>query len=285
MRSAVIGLVLAASVLAVPPSARADNAQLAKGELLFNVGGCTNCHTAKGGELLAGGNPIKTPFGTFYPPNITPDPETGIGGWSLADFTAAMRDGRAPHRGPLYPAFPYTSYTLMSDADIAALKAYLDTVKPVQKASQADELHFPYNIRWGLYLWQALFFRPERFVPDASQSEQWNRGAYLVNGPGHCQQCHTPRNWLGALDESKAFAGADLGKEFGGKVPDITSDPKKGIGGWTEDDIVSLLTLGIKPNGDFVGGEMSNVVDNQTGKLPKDDVQAIAVYLKSIPPK
>ncbi len=126
---------------------------------------------------------------------------------------------------------------------------------------------------------------PGAYVPDPSQSAQWNRGAYLVNGPGHCQQCHTPRNWLGALDESRAFAGADLAKEFGGKVPDITSDPKKGIGDWTEDDIVTLLSLGMTPKGDFVGGEMSNVVDNQTSKLPKDDVQAIAVYLRSIPPR
>jgi mono/diheme cytochrome c family protein len=284
VRGGLVALAFLLGTLVPAGPASADDAQLATGELLFNAGGCTNCHTAKGGEVLAGGDPLKTPFGTFHPPNITPDPETGIGGWSLADFTLAMRDGRTPHLGPLYPAFPYTSYTLMSDADIAALKAYLDTIKPVRKASPDNELRFPFNIRWGLYAWQALFFEPERFVPDPSKGDVWNRGAYLVNGPGHCQQCHTPRNWLGALDESRAFTGADLGKEFGGKVPDITSDPKKGIGDWTEDDIVTLLSLGMTPKGDFVGGEMGDVVDKQTGKLPKEDVRAIAVYLKSIPP-
>jgi mono/diheme cytochrome c family protein len=272
---------LAVSLAASALSA-ADPDLAAKGQQVFNIGGCTNCHTAKGGELLAGGDPLVTPFGTFHPPNITPDRETGIGGWSEADFIRAMREGRAPDGGAYYPAFPYTSYTRMSDEDLVALKAYLDTVPPVSQAAPPHELSFPYNQRWAIGLWQAAFFTPERFQPDQARDSAWNRGAYLVLGPGHCAECHSPRNSLGVLDWDRAFAGGDLGGPKG-KVPNITSNPDDGIGKWSEGDLTTALSLGMLPNGDFLGGEMGKIVANGTGKLPPEDLRAIVAYLKSLP--
>jgi mono/diheme cytochrome c family protein len=274
-------LAILAGALAGVPVVAADAALVQAGERLFHIGGCTNCHTAKNGPLLAGGDPIVSPFGTFYAPNITPDPETGIGGWSEADFVRAMHEGKAPDGSPYYPAFPYTSYTHLSDDDLRALKAYLDTVPPVRQASRPHELRFPYDQRWGMWLWQWAFFKPERFTPDPAKDASWNRGAYLVQGAGHCTECHTPRTFYGVLEADRAFTGARLGKE---KVPNITSDPEQGLGRWSEGDIVTLLKLGMTPDGDFVGSEMAKVVNNATGKLPDEDVAAIAAYLKSLPP-
>jgi mono/diheme cytochrome c family protein len=252
-----------------------------RGELLFHIGGCTNCHTAKNGPPLAGGDPLPTPFGTFHPPNITPDPETGIGGWTDEDFIRAMREGRAPDGTPYYPAFPYTSYRNMLEDDLRALKAYLDTLPAVRQETAPQELGFPYDQRWGLHLWQWLFLdREDAFEADPSQSEAWNRGAYLVLGPGHCAECHTPRSWYGALDRGHLFAGAGAGKE---RVPNITSS-SDGIGDWSTSDITTFLKLGIKPDGDFVGGEMARIVSNATSKLPQEDIDAIAAYLQSLPP-
>jgi mono/diheme cytochrome c family protein len=258
--------------------ATAQDDLLARGELLFDIGGCTNCHTAKGGPLLAGGAGIKSPYGTFFAPNITPDVETGIGGWSELDFFRAMREGRSPDGRPYYPAFPYTSYTLLADEDLRALKAYLDTIEPARQNPTAHELGFPYNIRFGLRLWQWLFFEPSRFPVRPGRDAQWNRGAYLVNGPGHCQECHTPRTWTGALDYERAFAGADLGPDA--KVPNIT--PAR-IGDWSEQDFLLLFQLGMKPDGDFVGGEMAKIVENGTSRLPDADLMAIIAFLQSLP--
>ena len=276
------GCLLALAILvAAPGAARADADQLARGELLFHIGGCTNCHTAKDGPTLAGGDPIATPFGAFYAPNITPDRDTGIGAWSLDQFVHAMRDGRDPQGWPLYPAFPYTSYTRMSDEDLAALKAYLDTLPAVSQASKPHELRFPFNLRSGLYLWQWLFFTPERFVADPARDAAWNRGAYLVLGPGHCAECHTPRTFYGVLEWNHAFAGGQLGKD---KVPNITPNPTTGIGKWSDGDVSTLLELGMTPDGDFVGSDMGKVVNNGTSKLPDADVEAIVTYLRSLPP-
>lgn len=260
----------------------ADPDLLAKGEQVFHIGGCTNCHTAKDGPILAGGDPLVTPFGTFHPPNITPDPTHGIGGWTQAQFITAMREGRSPSGAPYYPAFPYTSYTRMNDADLVALKAYLDSLPPVAQPRRPHELGFPFNQRWGIRFWQWAFFKPERFVPQPDKGEAWNRGAYLVLGPGHCIECHTPRSALGVLDMDRAFAGGDLGGP-NGRVPNISSSPK-GIGEWSEGDIVTVLTLGMTPDGDFLGGEMGKIVSNGTGKLPEADVAAIATFLKALPP-
>lgn len=276
MRSALLTLALCASLAGTTAQAAEP-----EGELLFHIGGCTNCHTAKDGALLAGGDPIVTPFGSFIAPNITPDPETGIGRWSLEDFIRAMREGRDPAGRPLYPAFPYTSYTHMSDADLAALKGYLDTVPAVSRPSRPHELSFPFNLRWGLHLWQWLFFMPGRLEPDPAKDATWNRGAYLVLGPGHCAECHTPRTFYGVLEQDRAFAGAQLGKE---KVPNITPNPQAGLGKWSASDIATLLKLGMTPDGDFVGSEMAKIVKNGTGKLAQPDLDAIVAFLQSLPP-
>lgn len=252
-----------------------------RGEKLFAIGGCGNCHTAEEGPTLAGGDPLKTPFGTFYPPNITPDPETGIGKWSEEDFIRALREGLSPEGQPYYPAFPFTSYTRMNVQDIRALKAYLETLPAVGRKPRDHELRFPFNLRLGLWVWRWLFFRPERFRPDPFRSEQWNRGAYLVEAVGHCGECHTPRNFLGALDRDRAYSGAVLGEI---KAPNITPDPEYGIGEWSKAQLLDFFQTGMKPDGDTASGEMAKVIRNGTAKLPEEDLRAIIEYLKSLPP-
>ena len=277
-------VVLGAVLALAAGAASAANPDPARGELIFNIGGCTSCHTAKGSQTLAGGDPLVTPFGSFYPPNITPDPETGIGRWSEADFGRTMRNGRGPDGSPLYPAFPYTSYTRITDEDLGALWAYLRSLPPVRKPSHPHQLSFPYNIRASLNVWQDLFFEPSRFRPDPGHDAAWNRGAYLAEGPGHCQECHTPRGFMGQLQRDRSYTGAPnpSGK---GKVPNLTGDPDVGLGKWSQDDVVTALTLGMLPDGDFLGQQMAEVVRNSTGKLPKEDVQALATYIKSLPAK
>ena len=270
-------LTLAVSLALAGTAVRAADS---KGELLFHIGGCTNCHTAKDGALLAGGDPIATPFGNFIAPNITPDPEPGTGRGSRADLVRAMREGGDAAGPPLYPAFPYTSYTRMSDEDLAALKTYLDSVPAVRQEARPHELRFPFNLRWGLYLWQWLFFTPERFAPDPVRDAVWDRGAYLVLGPGHCGECHTPRTFYGVLDWSRPFAGGQIGKE---RVPDITPAKTHGLGEWSSSDIATLLKLGMTPDGDFVGSDMAKIVNNGTGKLPQPDLDAIVAFLQSLP--
>lgn len=281
LRAALSAFIL---VAALAGGAQADDAQLARGELLFNIGGCANCHTAKDGSPLAGGDPIRTPYGTFHAPNITPDRETGLGLWTEEQFIRAMREGVGPTGTPFYPAFPFTSYTHMPDEDLRALKAYLDAVPAVRREDRPHELHFPYDLRLALWPWRWAFFRPRPFVADPTKDEIWNRGAYLVNGPGHCQECHTPRTWWGVLDEERAFTGSDLGPDIG-RAPNITPHLERGIGSWTRGDFEALLQLGMLPDGDFVGGDMAKVVRNGTAKLPPEDQQAIITYLQSLPPR
>ena len=254
-----------------------------RGELLFNIGGCTSCHTKKDGAALAGGDPIKTPFGTFYAPNITPDPEHGLGKWSEADFVRAMQEGVSPEGEPYYPAFPYSSYTHMTADDLGALWGYLKTIPASAEPSTPHDLGFPYNLRFGLWPWRWVYFSPGRIEPDPAHDAAWNRGQYLVLGPGHCAQCHSPRNFAGAIDEDRLLAGAEKGSD-GKPVPNLTQ-AEKGLKGWSEGDLDTLLSLGMDPEGDFVGGEMAKVVDNSTGKLPDDDRKAIVGYLLSLPPR
>ncbi len=258
------------------------SAEPLSGEQLAAIGGCTNCHTAKGGAYLAGGDPIVTPYGVFYAPNITPDPATGIGDWQEIDFVRAMRAGRAPDGTPYYPAFPYTSYHRMTDADLAALFTHLRSVPAVRAPRREHRLRFPYGFRFTLRLWQWLFHEPRPFEPDPTRDPLWNRGAYLVLGPGHCAECHTPRGPFGQLDWSRAFAGNPDGPE-GDDVPNITGDPERGIGSWSLDQLVLYLEIGMRPDGDFAGGPMAKIIEIGTGRLPPRDRLAIATYLRSLP--
>ena len=272
---------LAAVTVATPVIAQSGDAE--RGAYMLAAAGCVACHTVpKDGAFLAGGRELKTDFGSFFTPNITPDPETGIGNWSDEDFIRAMKKGVSPDGGRYYPTFPYTSYTRMTRQDMLDLKAYLDAVPPVRNAVPDHDLAFPFGIRASMMGWQLLFFDDTPFEADPTQSDAWNRGAYLVNGPGHCGECHTPRNLLGVVDSGRPLAGNANGPE-GDAVPNITPH-SSGIGGWSEDDIVSMLEVGLLPDGDFAGGAMTDVIEESTSKLSEDDRKAIASYLLSLPP-
>jgi len=250
-----------------------------RGLAIFIAGGCTSCHTAENGEFLAGGRTLETPFGTFYGPNITSDAEYGIGGWSEADFVQAVREGIAPNGSPYYPAFPYTSYAGMADQDVADLWAYLQTVPAVAEPSLDHDLGLPYRWRLPLRFWRWLYFEQGGPEVSSDQPEAWLRGAYLVEVLGHCGQCHTPRTMLGGLDYSLAFSGTSAGPT-GRSVPDITPD---GIGNWGLSDVTFFLSLGMLPDGDFAGGDMAEVVSENTSELTNSDRQAIGVYLLTLP--
>jgi len=256
--------------------------RLANGETMFNIGGCASCHAVPDKDpdkvdrkRLGGGLRLPSPFGTFIVPNISPDPTDGIGRWSEADFVTAMWDGTSPDVGHLYPAFPYTSYRHMELDDVRDLFAFLKTLPPVSGKPPDHELPFPFNIRRFLGVWKFLFLKGGPFVPDEAHTAQWNRGAYLVNAPGHCAECHSPRNFLGGIIASERFAG---GPEPDGKgwVPNITPiGLQKGDVTWSEKDIASFLADGMNPAGDFAGGGMADAVRN-TSLLTPDDRAAIA---------
>ncbi|WP_243373549.1 c-type cytochrome [Microvirga solisilvae] len=256
-----------------------------RGRVMFFAGGCTSCHSTPNQDdklRLGGGYALKSPFGTFHVPNISPHKQDGIGSWGVVDFIRAMQEGASPDGRHYYPAFPYTSYQRMSREDLADMFAFLQTLPAVEGKAPDHELPFPFNIRRGVGLWKLAFLDGKAFTPDPSKSESWNRGAYLVNGPGHCVECHSERNFVGAIIEDRRFAGGP-DPEGRGTVPNITPDPS-GIGGWTEADLVTLLTTGETPNFDTVGGPMGSVVRN-TAQLPESDRKAIAEYLLSLPPK
>lgn len=256
---------------------------VARGEYVFDAAGCAGCHTAPEGERLAGGRALDTPFGTFRTPNITPDPEHGIGGWSDADFARAMREGVGPDGTVYYPAFPYTSYTAMTERDLLDLKAYLDAQPPVARANQPHDLDAPYGWRFLLPAWRLLHFEPGELPEEPGRDAQWRRGRYLVRALGHCGECHTPRNGLGAMDEDRFLAGSEAGPE-GRPIPNITPHPEAGIGSWSAGDIALLLELGMLPDGDFAGGGMNEVIEAGTSRLTPEDRAAIAAYLLSLPP-
>lgn len=285
---AVSALLAFASPLRAQPSETAagdaaGDAAVARGAYVFRAAGCLACHTdAKGGGApLAGGLALATPFGTFYSPNITPDPKTGIGAWSEDDFFTALRHGTSPRGDPYYPAFPYTSYTGMTEQDMGDLWAYLLAQPPVERPNRAHDLGFPYNLRFTLGIWQALFFEPGAFTPRADKDGVWNRGAYLVRNLAHCGECHSPRGFLGAVDGDLELAGNPLGPD-GGKVPNLTPGPG-GLADWSESDIAFALKTGITPDGDFLSDSMGEVIDNGTSHLSDEDLAAIAKYLKSLP--
>ena len=257
-----------------------------RGEYVFNAAGCLGCHTdAKGGgKPLAGGRPLKTPFGVFYTPNITPDSANGIGKWSLDDFRRALRQGEMPSGASYFPVFPYTSFTRMSDGDIADLFAYLKTREPVAQANKSHEIRFPFGWRFLMRFWRLLYFDEGPLQPVAGKPDDWNRGRYLVEAVAHCGECHTPRNALGAVEKDRAFSGVRGGPD-GQNAPNITPDRESGIGSWSIEDITTLLQSGQTPDFDWVGSGMGEVVNNSTSKLTDDDRRAIAVYLKSLPPR
>lgn len=262
-----------------------DAGDPARGEQIFWAGGCASCHAApqaSGNDrlILAGGVRLQSEFGTFVAPNISPHPQDGIGAWSVEDLTNAMLHGVSPQGQHYYPAFPYGSYARMEPKDIVDLHAFIATLPPVEGRPPDNELSFPFTMRRGVGLWKLLFLDPSPAVTLDNPSPQAVRGQYLVEGPGHCGECHTPRNALGGLDASRWLAGARAA-EGDGTVPNLTSG-KGGLGDWSEDDIAYLLESGFTPEFDSVGGSMASVVHNMA-QLPASDREAIAAYLKAIP--
>lgn len=284
MRLFLAALLTAAAVSVT--EAAAEPASL-RGQYLFAAGGCAGCHTPKAdreaGILAAGGRALKTPFGTFYSPNITPDPDTGIGRWTEADFRRALHDGRAPDGSAYFPAFPFTSYTAMTDADAADLWAYVKTLPAVARANRPHDVAPPFGWRVSARIWQWMFFTPGRFTPDPSRSTVENRGAYLVDVLGHCGECHTPRDQLGVLDRTRPFAGTDA-DAHGEAVPNLTPDKDTGIGKWSDGDVNSLFTMGMLPDTDFVGSGMAEVVERTTSRWTPADRTAAIAYLRSLKP-
>lgn len=266
------------------PPAIAGEGDPERGAYVLRMGGCVTCHSAEEGPFLAGGRPLESPYGTFYTSNITPDPEHGIGGWSNGDFVVAMTEGLSPEGHPYYPAFPYTSYSRMTEQDLLDLKAYLDTVEPVARTVPAHDLTFPANLRFPLRIWKLLYLDGGPYEPDPGEDEVWNRGAYLVTGPGHCGECHTPRNVLGATVASRALAGQPKSAADDDAVPNITPH-EDGIANWSKTDLTFALQTSIMPDGDVFGGGMASVVDDATSKLEPADLEAIATYLMSLEPK
>jgi mono/diheme cytochrome c family protein len=252
-----------------------------RGEYLSKAGGCLGCHTIEqkdGSEKpvpYAGGRALSTPFGTFYGPNITPHPETGIGRWSEADFMRAMREGRRPDGANYFPAFPYPSFTLISDADLRDLWAYLRSLPPSSRPSEPHDLGFLYRWRFSVAIWKWLFFAPGPPAPDAAKSAQLNRGAYLVRALGHCGECHTPRNFMGGPKQDRFLAGA---KDV---APNLTPTRLKS---WADGELRDFLTTGLTADGDVPAKEMGEVIANTTSQLSPEDLGAMIAYLRSLPP-
>jgi mono/diheme cytochrome c family protein len=277
-------------VLTMPSRIAADalmprTADLANGATMFNIGGCFSCHGTPKQEdrtRLGGGLALATPFGTFRVPNISSDPKNGIGAWSEIEFVNAMKRGVGPNGEHLYPAFPFTSYQRMRLDDVRDLYAYLKTFPAIATPSEPHQLSFPFNVRRGLGLWKLLYVDGKTFVPDSSKDDVFNRGAYLVEGPGHCAECHSSRNLIGGIDPQRRFAGG-VAADGKGWVRNITPHAD-GIASYSEKDITYLLETGFKPDYDVVGSNMADVIEN-TSKLSAVDRAAIAAYIKALPPR
>lgn len=290
--AAIIAVVVAAAWFVTKPAPLPDTAwsglgeaDLARGEMLFWAGGCAGCHAAKGASgddvmVMSGGLPLTSPFGTFNVPNISPHREAGIGSWTLAEFGNAMLRGVGRKGEHLYPSFPYTSYARMSPADINDLFGYLQTLPESDTIAPPHDLSFPYNMRLALGGWKFLFFGEEPRVEIAAADEKLLRGRFLVEGPGHCGECHTPRNALGGLQTDQWLAGGP-NPEGEGRIPNITPGSRS-IGSWSEGDLVSYFQTGFTPDYDSVGGSMVEVQKNLS-HLPQQDLEAIAAYLKAVP--
>lgn len=256
-------------------------ALVAQGEYLARAGNCMSCHTQQGGPAFAGGRAIDTPFGAVYASNLTPDDATGLGQWTAAQFWRAMHNGRARDGRLLYPAFPYPSYTKITRADSDAIYAFLRSLPPVRQQNRLHALGFPYNTQWALAAWRALFFRPGAFAPQGAQSAEWNRGAYLAQGLGHCASCHTPRNALGALRTDAQFHGGLIPVQ-NWYAPALNSEREAAVTAWPLADVVALLKTGTAPQAG-VSGPMAEVVFSSLQYLSDADLRAIALYLRSLP--
>ncbi len=263
----------------VPASLR-DASLVERGQYLARAADCEACHTAPGGQPFAGGLGFQMPFGTIYSTNITPDAETGIGHYTDAQFVAMMRHGIRPDGKRLYPAMPYTSYGLLSDDDMLAIKAYLTSLAPVAAMVPETKLSFPYNQRWLMGIWSWMFNPGEQFRPNPGQSPEWNRGAYLAEAAAHCGECHTPRNLAFALDNRNKFAGAT---NAGWRAFNISASKDRGIGGWTDESLASYLSTGFADGHGVATGPMGEAVDLGLRHLAPEDIAALVTYLRSVP--
>lgn len=271
----------ATACLPIASAAAADQDLVARGAYIARAADCMSCHSAEGGEPYAGGLPINTPFGKIYSNNITPDPETGIGGWTEQDFARVLHEGISKGGERIYPAMPYDSYTKMVDEDVHALWAYMQTVEPVKRETPPNELMFPFDIRSGLAVWQELYLDDERFQPDPAHDATWNRGAYLVEALGHCGSCHTPRNLMGASEDARELTGSVVDNWY---APNISSGPASGVRDWTVEELAAFLKTGRNDRNVAPVGPMAEVVHASLSQLTDADVHAMAVYLKEQPP-
>jgi len=253
--------------------------EITRGRYLAIAGDCAGCHSAPGGAPYAGGLPIETPFGTLVSPNITPDRETGIGGWTDDEFVNAMQNGIGPGGEHLYPAMPYTYYTKTTREDVLAIRAYLETVEPVHNEVKVNQLPFPFDVRASMAGWNELYFKPGTFESVAGKSDEWNRGAYLVEGLGHCGLCHTAKNAAGGDETSRALQGSAL---QGWYAPNLTGDPRAGLGSWSLEEVVAYLKTGHN-DVSAATGPMSDVIVHSTSQMTDADLRAIVVYLKDQP--
>jgi mono/diheme cytochrome c family protein len=266
---------------AAMPAGANRSALVKRGEYLARVGDCAACHTADKSRPFAGGLLIDTPFGTIVTPNITPDPDTGIGQWSDADFLRAMHEGIGKGGERLYPAFPYAEYTRVIEQDVLAIRAYLNTLTPIHYTPPANSLKFPFNQRWLMALWNLFNFTEARFVPDPKQSAEWNRGAYLVTGLAHCEECHTPRNFMQGLKSSARFSGA---VQAGWHAFNITPDKISGVGDWSDGELLTYLATGAAAGRANAAGPMGEVVADSTQYMTPVDLRSIVAYLRTVPP-
>lgn len=259
----------------------AQSALIERGKYLAQAGDCIACHTVPGAKIFSGNRPMPTPFGTLFAPNITPDPETGIGRWTAEEFYQMMHTGRGRDGKLLYPAMPFASYTKVTRADCDAIFAYLRSVPPVRLVTREHDLRFPYNNRNLLIGWRTLYFQEGEYQPNRAKSAEWNRGAYLVEGLGHCAMCHTPINALGGSSQQEAFRGGLIPMQ-NWYAPSLTSNKEAGLGNWALKDIMDLLQVGVSNRG-TVYGPMAEVTYNSLQHMTDDDIRAMAVYLKSLP--
>jgi mono/diheme cytochrome c family protein len=279
MRAILAGLILCSAVASVATASEPSEEMIAKGKALVTAGDCASCHTADPAKPFAGGKRIDTPFGAIYAPNLTPDHDTGIGAWSDADFTRALRYGQDPDGSLYFPAFPYPYFTKMTKDDTIAIRAYLATLAPVTNEVKPPELRWPFGYRVLMRAWNYLYFQPGLFEPDQTKSTEWNRGGYLVTGLAHCGACHTPKNYFGADKRDRAFSGNEVAGWF---APRLDGAACSGLKSWSVEDITEYLQSGRNAKS-HAGGLMAEVIVNSTAKMSDKDVRAMAVYLKGLP--